>query len=372
MNFNNNQYKVSINSLVVITILILLGNLAISYVITNKKQQHSKVINIAGRQRMLVQKMTKESILLVHGIKSNIKINETINEFETNLSHLIDGNPSLNIPPIESKDILQQQLKVRKLWGEFKNNLLASIDEKGSNNKRQVYMNYILETNETLLQEVNIAVSMYEEDASQITLFKYQSLIFLIGFLTILGVRFILQKVIHKMSKDTLTNIYTRDTFTQELVREMELVDRYGGDLGLIMFDIDYFKYVNDTYGHSVGDEVLIELTKLIKDAIRNVDLFARWGGEEFMIIAPQTNLKEAYQLAERLRTTIDTYCFKRINDLSCSFGVTTYSTEDSLNDLIKKVDSALYRAKETGRNKVVIYSYTKIPKKYYSDKSRK
>jgi diguanylate cyclase (GGDEF)-like protein len=120
------------------------------------------------------------------------------------------------------------------------------------------------------------------------------------------------------------------------------------------MFDIDHFKQVNDNYGHAVGDETLIKLAEIVNKEIRDTDLFARWGGEEFMILCPHTDLDHSVKLAERIRVSIEEQKFKAVGHISCSFGVTEFKNSEDADDLTKRVDDALYQAKENGRNQVV------------------
>lgn len=153
---------------------------------------------------------------------------------------------------------------------------------------------------------------------------------------------------------DHLTQIYNRVKFTSVLESETERARRYALELSLIMFDIDHFKRVNDTHGHDKGDIVLVETAKRVKKEIRTTDIFARWGGEEFMLLLPNTDEDSAYLLAERIRKAI---CLSPITDkisISSSFGVTYYKQSDNADEFVKRADVALYEAKESGRNRVV------------------
>ncbi len=159
---------------------------------------------------------------------------------------------------------------------------------------------------------------------------------------------------------DYLTGIFNRRKFEKSLNEYVKLAFRYNRPLSLIMFDIDHFKEINDNYGHQIGDSVLIELTGLIKVNLRETDFFARFGGEEFIILMPETNLAYAKAKAESLRKLIEENTFKYIYKLTCSFGVVEYGEKDNLgntqgiiNSLVKRVDNALYMAKENGRNRV-------------------
>lgn len=153
---------------------------------------------------------------------------------------------------------------------------------------------------------------------------------------------------------DSLTHIYNRLHFAHFLDAEIDKVKRYGGTFSIIFFDLDYFKDVNDNYGHLVGDTVLEEITKIVSSANRSADIFARYGGEEFIILTPETDLNGALIHAERLRNDIEKFEFQTVGHVTSSFGVTEFKAEtDTVESLLDRVDKALYLAKEYGRNRV-------------------
>ncbi len=153
---------------------------------------------------------------------------------------------------------------------------------------------------------------------------------------------------------DSLTQIYNRLHFAHFLDAEIDKVKRYGGTFSIIFFDLDYFKEVNDNYGHLAGDEVLEKVTEIVAKANRSADIFARYGGEEFIILTPETNLSGALIHAERLRNDIEQYEFKNVGHISSSFGVAEFDPDkDDVDSLLARADKALYMAKEYGRNRV-------------------
>ena len=125
----------------------------------------------------------------------------------------------------------------------------------------------------------------------------------------------------------------------------------YEDIFSLLMLDIDYFKNVNDTYGHDVGDYVLKELCSTIKNMIRKTDIFGRWGGEEFLLILPNTNKDEAISIATKIRNIIENHKFDYIPQVTISIGVSVYNEKSRKEIFLKKVDDALYKAKSSGRN---------------------
>ena len=117
------------------------------------------------------------------------------------------------------------------------------------------------------------------------------------------------------------------------------------------MIDIDYFKKVNDTYGHDRGDIVLSQFSDIIKSTTRTIDTVARWGGEEFLILCPETNMKRATLMAERLLSNINAYEFEQVGHLSASIGIVTVNKDDTFEDSVNQADKYLYEAKSSGRN---------------------
>lgn len=155
------------------------------------------------------------------------------------------------------------------------------------------------------------------------------------------------KKITEISETDEMLGIYNRAKFFDVLKFEINRSCRYEHPLSLIMFDIDKFKEINDKYGHLVGDKILIRMTELIKNKIREIDSFARYGGDEFMIINPETNLNDAVKLAERLRQKIENEDFAEVEKATCSFGVAELKAEDDIDSLLKRVDDCLYKAKE-------------------------
>ncbi len=150
---------------------------------------------------------------------------------------------------------------------------------------------------------------------------------------------------------DALTKIYNR-TFYNSIVNTL-----YGSNeitsLSVIFIDIDHFKKINDTYGHDYGDTVLKKVTSLISSMIRNSDYFIRWGGEEFLLLLPNSNHNNALKLCEKLRSRIAALSFNKLGHVTCSFGLTQRRLDDDEASVLKRADDALYRAKKGGRNRV-------------------
>ncbi len=157
---------------------------------------------------------------------------------------------------------------------------------------------------------------------------------------------------------DPLTGVENRRSFMEHLGREKKRADRQFTPLSIINFDIDLFKHINDQFGHEVGDKVLIEITQLVEERHRETDVFARIGGEEFAILMPDSDLKNAQQLAESIRQAVSEKAIVfdgKIIKVTASFGVAEYKTHEAIDILLRRADKAMYDAKNAGRNRVSI-----------------
>jgi len=183
-----------------------------------------------------------------------------------------------------------------------------------------------------------------------------------VAYLFVLVVTVLFQKETQKDEKhlknvakfDFLTQLLNRRGFVPRMEEEVSRVSRYGGNLSIIIGDIDNFKFVNDQYGHSAGDTLLVEFSDLLLQHTRSSDVVARWGGEEFIILAPNTDLNACTELAEKLRLCISKNEFSVGNRITSSFGVTQYLASESQDVFLNRADGYLFEAKQFGKNRVV------------------
>jgi diguanylate cyclase (GGDEF)-like protein len=157
----------------------------------------------------------------------------------------------------------------------------------------------------------------------------------------------------HRATHDPLTGIYNRTKLEAFLEHEIARAQRSDAPLTLILFDVDLFKAVNDTYGHNVGDAILKRLVTVVTGRIRASDLLARWGGEEFVILLPDTTAEGGRHLAESIRAAVAATTFEGPEQVTISLGVAEHRPGEPQKELIKRVDDALYAAKGAGRNTV-------------------
>ncbi|MCX8065539.1 MAG: diguanylate cyclase [Candidatus Hydrogenedentes bacterium] len=228
--------------------------------------------------------------------------------------------------------------------GKYENNL----DEHSAQLKRSQTLATLQQIEQVLLDEVekmkmSTIVYKKELDEAQVKIKEQEQ---------------VLEKLSKDASTDFLTQVYNRGAFDRKIVEEFARYKRYGHIFSLVLFDLDHFKDVNDTYGHLVGDRVLRAIALLISEEKRVADFLARYGGEEFALILPGINIETAKNVAEKFRKKLEGTTFKfegySIN-LTVSAGIAEVLPTDQLpSDVIKRSDEALYEAKSKGRNQVV------------------
>lgn len=189
-------------------------------------------------------------------------------------------------------------------------------------------------------------------DSTVIVRDKNNEIINFVGYLTDISELKIKEIELENISKtDQLTKISNRMHLDDILQDQYHRFYRNNELCSIVLIDIDYFKLVNDQYGHLIGDSVLIEFASILKSSLRAEDIVGRWGGEEFLIILPHTNLEQAMQLAEKLRVTISNHIFTTVKHKTASFGVATFEQGITIQTLLDTADSALYQSKNSGRN---------------------
>ena len=176
---------------------------------------------------------------------------------------------------------------------------------------------------------------------------------------------------------DDLTKLFNFRHLDQTLDREMTRCQRYGSPLSVIFFDMDYFKYVNDSHGHLMGSRVLVEVAEILLKSLRSVDIIARYGGDEFVVVLPETSVKTAKRIAKRLHRTIQAHKFLTEDgvpfQMTASFGISGFPEHaETKRELIRLSDQAMYRAKNSGRNQICVANATRRHKRLRGSSSVK
>jgi len=199
-----------------------------------------------------------------------------------------------------------------------------------------------------------VVMSNYEEveHTFKVNVNEFDEDLYIVSFTDISSSMIEKNNLNNRLIKDQLTGIHNREFFQQNitLIVEDTNISRH---LGVVIIDIDNFKKVNDTYGHNVGDSVLIEVTNRIKSSIRNDDYLIRWGGDEFILLMKITNLKALGNVIDNIRKIVEKDRFTGVGRITCSFGATLYLQNEDVNITIQRADEVLYKAKDSGKNNV-------------------
>ena len=278
----------------------------------------------------------QDNLILVINDDGSFEVNQTLLDF---FCYKTTEDFSLKHNCISELFIPQSNYFILKNDGVWFEEIMKLED-----NKRVVLMKNT--KNEEIIFRVNIKSFMYNTKHT------------VISFTDITDLKHYTYELQYKATHDNLTKLLNRHKLNDELEKEITRENRYMHGLSLLMLDIDNFKQVNDTYGHDLGDIVLKDISQIIQSTIRSTDYAARWGGEEFIVLLPETLLNEASQIAELIRKNIENYKNDILNKpTTVSVGVTQFKVnEDTFDTLIKNVDLVMYEAKQTGKNKVVKY----------------
>ncbi len=321
---------------IIITILILFAgtNILLFQRYMGMAKGDVATINNLGIIRGSIQRFTK--LELVIGDNEYLK-----NEIDS----IFDKYIKLNTPYLD---------KAYEKWGELK--AIASGYRKNPDENNKSLLIKISEECWELSVQATLKNQYIAENKTDYLILP---IIFLILELFFgLALIFIIKKYVYDnlenfAAYDNLTKAHSRRYFIEYLSNEISRTERKNTPFCLIMFDVDHFKNINDTYGHSTGDEVLKTLISIVQKDLRKSDVLSRIGGEEFTILLPETKIKEAVYTAERARKAVENYIFKDIGKVTVSFGVTAYQEGDIIDDMLKRSDTALYLAKNGGRNRV-------------------
>lgn len=298
-----------------------------------------------------------EEFLLRKQEKAHAQILQEIAQFQSNMLIILDKNNKLKFSNksfldfFQIKDIFEFEEKYTSICANFKvkDNFFHTKNKKNkdwinnfskSKSNEKVVCLYDIANNCEKYFIINISQTFLEDTIctfSEITDLSLEK-----------------EHYKNKAYMDELTNIYNRAKLNKELKKYFDNYTINENPLIITMFDIDFFKKVNDTHGHDIGDKVLIQLTELVSKNIRKTDIFARWGGEEFIILFEACDKKKAIQLSEYIRKKVQEFTFSNDVKITCSFGITQQNKEDTIQTFTKRVDDALYEAKQSGRNRVV------------------
>jgi len=333
-------------------ILLLLMSLVSFYsiYITSSISNDAMIINKLGIVRGAMQRAVKLELSDLNSNEMINKVDMTLIEFRTEKIKLFDKDN-------EVMDAIQD---VEAAWNKVK----ISMQEYRNNHSEESRLQLLKDSEDGWYKANNMVHISQISSEHKISKFKLSFAVFFFNILLSILIIFLIKKYVRDslegtVNYDSLTNIHNRRSFAEFLHKEIARCERYHKVFSLIMLDIDYFKKINDGYGHDIGDKILQELTGIVSQSIRKSDLFARVGGEEFAVVASETSLADARLLAEKIRKKVEENVFVKNLKVTISLGVSQYKSKDDTNTIFKRADNALYKAKENGRNRSELESLT-------------
>ncbi|MDD5644846.1 MAG: GGDEF domain-containing protein [bacterium] len=317
------------------------------FLITNYIKYDARIVNYAGIVRGSIQRAVK---LEMCGKKAD----EIIEKTDIILELLLEKNYRFKLYGIRDRPFFDSIQELNKKWDALK----SKLEIYGKNKDSRIRADILILSEECW----NLAnTSVFEAQFISESKFKYMNFILLgtlvnlclIILIILMVKKWVYDKLEFSALYDNLTKCYNRASFYFHLKNEIRRAERYNSSLSVIMFDADYFKEINDNYGHDIGDSVLRTIADICQKSLRKNDYFARIGGEEFAIIALETTLKQAFIVAEKLRIVLSRHVFRYDLKVTVSLGVAQYAKGDTEDDIMKRADVALYKAKHNGRNRV-------------------
>jgi diguanylate cyclase (GGDEF)-like protein len=332
-----------------VVILVFCSTIGMIVFIMRDLDVNSTLINDVGKIRGGIQRIIKKEI---SGSRADNEINDVdilINEFSSRSRDRLVINPSSD----EFSSAIQL---VAHKWAQTKK-IITEYHISPVTKRRE-----LVDISEELWDIANNAVFIAEATSHRTVIYFYFlaavsgcGIIVLLGILLVTKI-YVRDRIEYLANHDHLTGVFNRSYFFKIMKRECSLSDRSGRTFFVIMCDLDFFKRVNDSCGHDGGDDVLKEVTAVMRDKSRESDLVARLGGEEFAIVIIEETIDKVRLYAEKLREAVENLHPKCGAHITLSIGIAMYESGDSPLTLLKKADRAMYRAKDKGRNRVVVY----------------
>jgi len=372
-------------SLFIIALLSLIVHIMLDRIIVEQSNT-GKVVNLSGQQRMLSQRISlftfeyltignaeskKNALLAVDKMKKNHQIllsdyYEAINKGQTQPFSKTLQDMYFNEPlNIDKKIKLFTRLVEQSL----------SLSTKNRPPNSQIDMSFLALAKEPLLSALNTVVEQYEKESlDKVNELRFtQDVVLGIIILTIfIEAFFIFRPMADRISNfasklqkeanfDHLTGLLNRRSFNLQAIKAVAASHRYKRELAVIIFDIDFFKRINDTYGHTAGDVAIQQVSKILQGNCRESDCVARFGGEEFVMLLPETDEKGSFYLADKIRQEIkSTPCYFEGNSIELAISAGICMLKDAkpdIEEVIRLADEALYQSKNSGRNLVTVYT---------------
>jgi diguanylate cyclase (GGDEF)-like protein len=352
------QYRRPSTYLILLSAVILsLGFIMAYYVhitVENLKYD-ARIINESGIIRGSIQRVTK--LVLSDSIQSS---NEIIIDVNRLIEQFISNEKGYR-PSRSEENIVKGIQNLKEKWQNLGNKLIKYQETHSEQIQKE-----IIEESEKCWKAADAVVLMAQlATEEKVGGIKHFYIILILNAISailviLLVLSYVRKKLEYESSHDHLTSLYNRRFYENLIESEVVRSKRYNHPFSLILFDIDFFKNINDKYGHKTGDKVLTELVTVVTKTIRKSDAVFRIGGEEFAIISPETKAEGAFNLAEKVRKGIEKYSFGT-NKVTVSLGVAEFHQAIKKDDLYSHADQALYLAKNKGRNRTEVFIKRKL-----------
>jgi diguanylate cyclase (GGDEF)-like protein len=339
-------------SLSVLLLLLMSVLIYLTYNTNKVIRNDAYIINTSGIIRGSIQRLTKMELAGCTQVCDDISDSvDFYIEDILKLNYVDENNKEENQFSKQLKKLEQSWIKLKKLLKTYRLN-----PNDVTKNEVIAMSEHCWSLADTAVMNVQMAT---EGKLKRVKMFYPVSMLIVLCNVISIFVIFttVRKKLEYHAANDALTGVLNRYSFEQILDIEMQRSQRFDRKFSIIYFDIDNFKKINDSYGHHVGDTVLVELAELVRSSIRKIDTVARIGGEEFSIIVPEIGVSDAYKMAEKIRKNVENHAFSIGEKITASFGVSEYISNIRKEDLLGRADKAMYKAKQQGRNRVELYN---------------
>ncbi|HSV96447.1 MAG TPA: GGDEF domain-containing protein [Spirochaetota bacterium] len=330
----------------VILLVLILSNGAFLLREVSRLQNDARIINYAGIMRGSIQRACNHEL-------AGRRVEAVIGQVDALIASFENRDHGFEIKMFEERFFKELQ-ELKATWSLLKGQISAF---RASNNDRN--RERVLALAEQCWAASNrlVYTTQYASEA-KLNVLEYVFILIVLNAIAVLIIidlvrSYVRQRLEFAAHHDQLTGALNRYSYTIALEREVKRSRRYGSPLSLLLFDIDNFKTVNDTHGHKAGDYVLREVVHIVSEQIRDSDFLCRVGGEEFVVIAVESDCKSGGAMAEKLRGMIQKHNFQTTGRITVSFGVAGLGAEENSDSFFRRADAALYRAKQAGRNRV-------------------
>ena len=347
------KYKLGIGkiliTIILIYILVIVSNSFLVHFTIKSISNDAALINSSGKIRGGIQRAVKLTLQDRYSNENILIIDKIFKDF------------SNSYEKSTSKDVMKDfYIKLKELeysWSDLKI-LLSAYDKNKTFDLKEKILDKSEEAWALSMETLDTAQKLYDEKiGSFLSVFIIFTINLFFGFIIIYIVNKSIRLNLEVISTiDTLTNIGNRNRYNEAIEIYLNLFKKYNKNIAYIILDIDFFKSINDNFGHDKGDDVLIKSTKVILTNIKKDDLFCRIGGEEFVIVSENINTKdELEKFANKIRTSVENFDFELERKVTISLGATFIQKDDTKHSLFKRADEALYISKNSGRNRVTI-----------------